>query len=273
MAVDLDVGQAAAVTEAFAPALEAVGMTSSLESWRGVSSSGGSDQRSRGTMRVERRGEEPRFVDIRESRRLEPLPNVEGRVTENAADAVESSIGNGPSERRLNWGCGNWVVPGWVNSDQKEASGVLSCDIRDGLPFADGTFEYAVSIHALPELALPELMPALQELRRVLRRDGVLRLGLPDFDKAVQAYVHRDREYFLVSDDEEQTLSGKLITQLLWYGYSRSLFTFEFSKDLMAQAGFRDIERCSYRATASPFPDIVALDNREHESFFIEGRA
>jgi SAM-dependent methyltransferase len=173
---------------------------------------------------------------------------------------------------RLNWGCGAHPEPGWVNSDLKDAPGIdISCDIRDGLPVADGSFDYVVSIHALPMIPYPELVPALQELRRVLRPGGVLRLGLPDLDRAIRAYQTGDRSYFLVPDDDESTLSGKLIVQLLWYGWSVTLFTEEFALDLLRKAGFRDVRACAYRCTASEHEGIVALDNREHESFFVEG--
>jgi hypothetical protein len=53
------------------------------------------------------------------------------------------------SPRLLNWGCGDWIVPGWVNSDVKEGEGVVACDIREGLPFESDCFDYVVSIHAL----------------------------------------------------------------------------------------------------------------------------
>jgi SAM-dependent methyltransferase len=173
-------------------------------------------------------------------------------------------------EDRLNWGCGGWVEPGWINSDIKEGSGIVSADILSGLPFADGRFSYVVSIHALPELQLNELVPALKELRRVLQPHGVLRIGLPDLERAVQAYLAGDRSYFVIPDEEESTLGGKLITQLLWYGYSRSLFTFDFVADRLRKAGFGRVERCGYRQTTGPFPEIVDLDNRERESLFVE---
>jgi SAM-dependent methyltransferase len=172
---------------------------------------------------------------------------------------------------RLNWGCGDWVEPGWVNSDVKEGPGIVLADIRGGLPFEDHTFDYAVSIHAFPELTLDELTPALVELRRVLRPDGVLRLGLPDLDRAIRAYLEGDQDYFLIPDEAARTPGGKLITQLLWYGYSRSLFTYDFIEDLLHRAGFRNVRRCGYRQTASRFAEIVTLDNRECESLFVEG--
>ena len=87
--------------------------------------------------------------------------------------------------RRLNWGCGTHPEPGWINSDRKTAPGIdISCDIRQGLPIADASLDYIVSIHALQELPYPDLVPALSELHRVLRPGGVVRLGLPDLDKA-----------------------------------------------------------------------------------------
>ena len=183
-----------------------------------------------------------------------------------------SLIGTAVETPRLNWGCGAHPEPGWVNSDLKDGPGIeLSCDIRDGLPVADETFDYVVSIHALPMISYGELVPVLQELRRVLRRGGVLRLGLPDLERAIRAYQGGDRSYFLVPDEDEATLSGKLITQLLWYGWTVTLFTEEFALDLLQRAGFRDVRPCPFQRTTSAYPAIVSLDNRPRESFFVEG--
>jgi predicted SAM-dependent methyltransferase len=172
---------------------------------------------------------------------------------------------------RLNWGCGEHPEPGWTNSDVKHGPGIdVSCDIRSGLPVDDDTFDYIVSIHALPMIPYPDVVPVLAELRRCLKPGGVLRLGLPDFDKGVRAYQARERDYFLVPDEHESTVSGKLIVQLLWYGYSVMLFTEEFAADLLARAGFRDVRICRFMETASRYAEIVDLDNRETESLFVE---
>jgi SAM-dependent methyltransferase len=173
--------------------------------------------------------------------------------------------------RRLNWGCGTDPETGWLNSDIKVAPGIdISADIRAGLPLDDSSLDYAVSIHALPELAYPDVGIALRELHRVLRPDGVLRLGLPDLERAIRAYLDGDIAYFLVPDDDVRSLGGKLVVQLTWYGYSRTLFTFDFVEELLYAAGFRRVERCSYRQTSSPYAAIVDLDNREAESLFVE---
>ena len=177
----------------------------------------------------------------------------------------------GQAVRRLNWGCGGHTLPGWINSDNKEAPDInLSCDIRDGLPLDDGSMDYVVSIHALPEVPYDALVPVLRELRRVIKPGGVLRLALPDLLKGVDAYRRGDRDYFLVPDEDAKSLGAKLITQLIWYGYSRTLFTAEFIEEMLVKAGFGRVVHVGYRQTSTPHAEIVDLDNREPESLFVE---
>src|SRR3954454_2504283 len=167
---------------------------------------------------------------------------------------------------RLNWGCGPITPYGWVNSDVNPWPGVdVVADIRAGLPLPEGAFDYVVSIHALGDLPYTALDPAVAELRRVLKPGGVLRLGLPDMDKAIAAYVAKDADYFfLVPDSHAKSLSGKMISQLLWFGQSRSMFTVEFATELLARNGFHTIRKCRFRETASEHAGITELDNRPH---------
>jgi SAM-dependent methyltransferase len=175
--------------------------------------------------------------------------------------------------RRLNWGCGPRPAPGWINSDILVGPGIdVSGDIRDGLALDTASVDYAVAIHALQDVPYVDLVAVLGELRRVLRPGGVLRLGLPDLDRAVRAYLAGDRAYFYVPDADARTIGGKLAVQVSWYGSVRTPFTAEFAAEVLDRAGFRGVTTCRYRETASPWPEIVELDNRERESLFVEAR-
>jgi SAM-dependent methyltransferase len=173
--------------------------------------------------------------------------------------------------KRLNWGCGPVTPYGWVNTDLVAGPGVdVVADIREGLPLESDAFDYIVSIHALPEIAYADLDSVLAELYRVLKPEGVLRLGLPDMDKAIAAYRAGDVDYFLIGDDVVRSLAGKMIVQLTWFGRSRCMFTWQFTQELLRRGRFREISLCGFAETRSRFPGIVELDNRELESFFVE---
>jgi ubiquinone/menaquinone biosynthesis C-methylase UbiE len=174
--------------------------------------------------------------------------------------------------KRLHWGCGPITPYGWINSDIYPHPGVdVPADILAGLPLPANEFDYVVAIHALPEIPIREQQRAIGELHRVLKPGGVLRLGLPDMDKAIRAYLSKDIDYFfLIPDEMASTISGKMITQLLWYSISRCMFTAEFATELVTRSGFRQVQICRFRETKSEHPGIVELDDREMESFFVE---
>lgn len=174
--------------------------------------------------------------------------------------------------RRLNWGCGHTGEPGWINSDLKDGPDIeITADIREGLPLDADSLDYIVSIHALPMISHPDLLPVLLELRRMLKPGGVLRLSLPDLDRSIAAYLRRDAGHFLVPDADAQSYGGKFITHLLWYGYTVTLFTAEFIEELLWKAGYREVRHCEFRQTCSAHaPGILELDNRENESLFVE---
>jgi predicted SAM-dependent methyltransferase len=161
--------------------------------------------------------------------------------------------------------------PGWINSDAKDGPGIdISADIRDGLPIETDSLDYIVSIHALPMIHFDELVPVLEELRRMLKPGGVLRLGLPDLDRGVRAYLEGDRTYFAVGDEHARSIGGKFALHMLWYGHSVAMFTAEFAQELLERAGFVRVARCGFGESAAGLEGITDLDNREQESFFIE---
>ncbi|HUP06438.1 MAG TPA: methyltransferase domain-containing protein [Caldimonas sp.] len=172
---------------------------------------------------------------------------------------------------RLNLGCGPHPVPGWLNADRQPADGVDLCgDIRAGLALADDAVDCVVAIHFLQDLAWDAIDPALREMRRVLRPGGMLRLAVPDLDRAIDAYRRGEGGYFFVPDADARSVGAKLVTQIIWYGSVRTPFTWDFAHEWLQGAGFREVARCAYRETRHGDAAIIALDNRERESLFIE---
>jgi SAM-dependent methyltransferase len=186
------------------------------------------------------------------------------------ASHQQAETGSQTSVRCLNWGSSGDALSGWINFDREAGSGIdLVADIREGLPIESGTIDYAVGAQTLQELAYPDLVPALVELLRVLRPGGTLRLVVPDLDADIRAYTKHD-DRLLAAPDQVRSRGGRFIAHLLGCGRSRTLFTFDFLKELLLEAGFVDVTRCSPGETASRCQEIVELDSHERESIFIE---
>ena len=119
-------------------------------------------------------------------------------------------------------------------------------------------------------MPLAGLAPALARVRRILKPGGALRLALPDLEKAIEAYNGRDAAYFAIPDGQWKSLGAKLVAQIVWHNDIRTPFTYDLAAEALAKAGFASIVRCGFRETRSRFPEIVELDNRGRESFFVE---
>ncbi len=173
--------------------------------------------------------------------------------------------------KRLNVGCGPQRIAGWLNADIHKGPGIdVVGDIRTGLNLDTDSIEYIVAMHMLQDLRYPDIPVALRELKRVLMPRGVLRLGLPDLEKAILAYMAGDHGYFLVPDDDARAIGTKLVTQIIWYGSVRTPFTFDCIAELLVRERFRHVRRCAFGQTESIYPEIVRLDNRPRESLFVE---
>jgi SAM-dependent methyltransferase len=172
---------------------------------------------------------------------------------------------------RLNLGCGPAPAAGWLNADKQPYAGLDACgDLCAGLSLASESIDTIVAMHVLQDLPWGDLPAALAEMRRLLKPGGVLRLGLPDLDRAIDAYRRGDAAYFFVPDDDARSVGAKLVTQIIWYGSVRTPFTFDFAREVLERARFRAIARCDFGCTQHGDAGIVELDNRERETLFVE---
>ena len=172
--------------------------------------------------------------------------------------------------RRLNWTFDRNKPRDWINADREEGPGtdIVSDIIVDGLLLETGSIEYISSHHTLEQFKIHELRSALRELQRVLKPGGMLRLGVADLDKAIDAYMNGQSNYFWTWN--WKSLAGRFITQVLNHNVVRTPLTYEFVDELLQAAGFSNICRVAYRQTTGHHPEIVALDKRPDDSFFVE---
>lgn len=112
---------------------------------------------------------------------------------------------------KLNLGCGDKILPGYVNVDvapsRKGVSPDVLSDLRS-LPFEHGTIDEIVSIHVIEHFYYWEAVPLLKYWYELLKVDGMLILECPNLLTAAKALV----------DDESlaSNLSGKRGQHVMW---------------------------------------------------------
>jgi SAM-dependent methyltransferase len=66
---------------------------------------------------------------------------------------------------------------------------IVAWDLRRGIPFPDDTFDVVYHSHFLEHLPREAAVPFLRACGRVLRRGGVLRVVVPDLERAANEYL------------------------------------------------------------------------------------
>ena len=95
-----------------------------------------------------------------------------------------------PKSPFLNVGCGAHYHSSWCNIDLVSSDPeVLQYDIRNGLPFADNSFEAAYHSHVLEHLTPEQGEALIEECHRVLKPGGVLRIVVPDLEQISRIYL------------------------------------------------------------------------------------
>ncbi len=97
---------------------------------------------------------------------------------------------------KINAGCGPNIKAGWVNVDLSK-NAELQLDLREPLPFRDGSASVIYSEHFFEHLEYPdEALRFLRESLRVLEPGGLFSVGVPDAEGMLHAYVYNDEEVF-----------------------------------------------------------------------------
>ena len=91
----------------------------------------------------------------------------------------------------LNLGCGYNPHSAFVNVDLIEAPGVISHDLRQGIPFPDASFDLVYHSLVLSHLYPDEATRLTRECYRVLKPGGILRVVTEDLEQMCRMYLQK----------------------------------------------------------------------------------
>lgn len=171
-------------------------------------------------------------------------------------------------EVKLHLGCGEIRLSGWSNVDLVGAGAAdFIWDLREPLPFPDGTVSAIFHEHLLEHLTYWQGVALFRECRRLLRPGGVLRLGVPDFGRYARDYAMDGRFINQVRGGRPTRL---LAMAEIAYCYQHvSMWDGETLVALFTETGLAQAEvRLSGDSRLDPVPDT---DYREPETVYVEG--
>jgi len=148
---------------------------------------------------------------------------------------------------KLHLGCGKLIRADWLNIDLKH--GDIKCDLSKGIPVGDAKASHVFHEHFLEHLDYPvEAEEFLGECSRVLADRGVLRIGVPDTEYSIRAYIEKNAGYF--SECREKwhpsyctTMMESLNYHFRQAGQHKFVYDFETLEKILLNVGFQDVTR------------------------------
>lgn len=169
---------------------------------------------------------------------------------------------------KLQLGCLDQPLPGWINTDITphifisrvpglptvlHALGLMSehrrqqhkarvfrtvryLNVRRSFPFPTGSLHYVYCSHLLEHLHPQEAVYCLGEVHRVLKREGIARIAIPDLNEVVGEYDPQNPDDFLESFFEASQPRAK--NRHHWHYNEVSLC------NLLGRMGFSKVTRC-----------------------------
>lgn len=103
--------------------------------------------------------------------------------------AIIATYLGGHAIRKLHVGCGDHILPGWLNADLfPRSASVLHLDSTEPFPFDDGAFDYIFSEHMIEHIPYTQGLEMLRECHRVLRTNGSIRISTPSLAFLIDLY-------------------------------------------------------------------------------------
>lgn len=91
--------------------------------------------------------------------------------------------------KKINLGCHTRIRPDYVNYDKDDYPGVDAIgSVEDLSRYADNTFTEVYASNILEHVPHVRTVATLKEWYRVLAPGGVLKISVPDFDRAIEIY-------------------------------------------------------------------------------------
>lgn len=174
----------------------------------------------------------------------------------------------------LHLGCGRNYFNGWINIDNNSYNDIkkldLHWDLRKKLPFMDDSVDFIYNEHFFEHFSIEESLSLLNELKRILKPKGVIRISMPDLDDIVKVYLNQDygpADFSAVMGTELITRAEFLNVYFRWWGH-QWLYNWEEFERRLKDAGFSKIKKCI--RGESEYKELTGVEQRTDSRLIAE---
>lgn len=136
----------------------------------------------------------------------------------------------------------------------------INHNLENGIPFENDSVDYIYSSHFLEHLFREDTEKLLMDAHRVLKKNGLIRIDVPNLEYAFDLYKSGKKEEAL----EMLYIEGKISN----FSYHRYMYDYELLSNLLKKCGFKRIKRCEFHK--GKMPDINVLEKSEIDTLFVE---
>lgn len=149
---------------------------------------------------------------------------------------------NGGFHMKLHLGCGDKHIDGFINIDFRYLPGVDEINNVSILKkYNNNSVDLIYASHVLEHFTRWEYKMVLKRWYDILKPNGILRLGVPDFNSIVE-YYNKTKDL--------RTISGLLYGGQDYVGNTHYwTWDFETLKNELEEIGFNDIKRYNWKET------------------------
>tara|TARA_B100001769_G_C22110128_1_gene600313 strand:+ start:41 stop:691 length:651 start_codon:yes stop_codon:yes gene_type:complete len=153
---------------------------------------------------------------------------------------------------------------GFITVDRFGAD--INYDLRKGIPLKDNTVDYIYTSHMLEHIPFNELISFIQECKRVLKKNGVFSVCVPNAGLYLEAYNNKTQ--FKKQESMHQVAivnTGSLMDQVNYEAYMNGEHCYMFDKEnlvnTLKKGGFEN-------ANLRSFDESLDMKERDYESIY-----
>ena len=146
---------------------------------------------------------------------------------------------------QLHLGCGKRFIPDFLHIDLDKYPHIdVVGNVADLSFIHDNNVDLIYACHVLEYFDILELIIVLKEWYRVLKKGGVLRVSVPDFDKVIEVYKKYDNMELIYG-----FLYGRYTRSKKEPVYHKIIHTHKTLKENLLKAGFESIRTYDWEKT------------------------